>query len=146
MATSAAAQQATAAEHQAGMVRGSHYTTQMPKLAQLKRDGKTERALVLALACVAAAEREADLRAANAPIHAAALPGLDPALLSSRSTPPAWTEHAAILYAKLGRYPEEVAIIQRWLARCDGTQQMAAGGTRLAERLPKAIARAARHS
>lgn len=89
---------ATAAWERRGLVRGMHYTEWVEPFRQLKRDGKVDEALELALECIAAAERDA--------------PQWDgvPA--------PAYTEWAAIIYRQRKDYASEVGVLERYRATC----------------------------
>lgn len=110
------------AEESAALVRGRHYTTWVETIRQLKRDGRVEDALTLALECVDATEREARVS------------GMSPA--------PAYTEMAAVIYRQRRDYAAEVAIIERFVAARDGAKSKnpGVGPGRLAERLVKARA------
>lgn len=101
-----------AQDFERGMVNGLHYLELVEPIKQLKREGRLEEALVLCLAAIEGAERARN--------------GREPA--------PAYTEHAAIIYRKLGRREEEIAILQRWLKLCPKELR---AGTRIGERLAK---------
>lgn len=110
------------AEEVAALVRGRHFTRWVDSIRQLKRDGNVDDALILALECVDATEREARVR------------GLSPA--------PAYTEMAAIIYRQRGDLDSEIAIIERYLAGRSSapTANPGARNGKLAERLEKAKA------
>lgn len=76
------------------MVRGKNYIYWVPKIEQLKRDGRLEEALDLTLECCGAAERDRG--------------GREPA--------PAYTRHAAIICRKLGYLVNERQVLERWLS------------------------------
>lgn len=95
-----------------GMVNGVHYLQLVEPIKQLKREGRLEDALVLCTAAIQGAE--------------AAREGREPA--------PWYTEQAAIIYRKLGRRDDEIAVLQRWLAVCPPERRP---GSRIMERLDK---------
>lgn len=99
----------------AGFVKGAHYTNHVDDIKQLKRDGNIAEAVELLLQLVDAVEAEA---AAN-----------------RWGVAPWYYEQLAILYRKEKRYPDEVAILERYL-----NQKKASGVKpgKLAERLAKA--------
>lgn len=105
--------EAEAKERDGGMVRGRHFLEWGEDFQRLKREQKLEEALVLALEIIEATERQQAIEANHAELRARALGGETEQYLP-RETPPGWTEHAAIILRKLGRYDEEVAIIDRW--------------------------------
>lgn len=83
-------------EFEAGMVNGVHYLQLVEPIKQLKREDRLDEALTLCLAAIEGAEAGRD--------------GREPA--------PWYTEQAAIIYRKLGRRDDEVAVLRRWLAVC----------------------------
>ncbi|MDQ4212533.1 HIRAN domain-containing protein [Microbacterium sp. ASV81] len=95
-----------------GMVNGVHYLQLVEPIKQLKREGRLEDALVLCTAAIQGAE--------------AAREGREPA--------PWYTEQAAIIYRKLGRRDDEIAVLSRWLAACPPERR---GGSRIKERFEK---------
>lgn len=103
---------ARAAQFKRGMVNGVHYLELVEPIKQLKRDGRLEEALVLCYTAIEAAEGDAG--------------GREPA--------PWYTEQAAIVHRKLKQKDEEIAGLQRWLAKCPKALQ---NGSRIAERLAK---------
>ena len=103
-----------AAHFRAGMVNGVHYLELVEPIKQLKREGRLEEALTLSLAAIAGAEGGRD--------------GREPA--------PFYTEQAAIIYRKLGRRDDEIAVLKRWLALCPAQYRE---GSRVAERLSKLL-------
>lgn len=104
---------AEAEERAAGRVRGRHYLDWGEELKQLKRDQNLDEALALAIQIIEATERQQAAEASHAELRARVLGG-EPDQYLPRETPPGWTEHAAIILRKLGRYDEEVAVIDRW--------------------------------
>jgi len=76
------------------LVRGKNYIYWVPEIEQLKRDGRLEEALDLALECCRAAERDRQ--------------GREPA--------PAYTRHAAIICRKLGYLVNERRALERWMS------------------------------
>src|SRR5699024_557445 len=105
-----------AAEHEAGLVRGRHFTQWMDEVARLKREGRHSEALELVREIIEATEREQDVERAHVPERARLL-GRPASELVVRETPPAWTEQAAIILRKLRDYEGEVAAIDRWIVR-----------------------------
>lgn len=103
-----------AAEFRAGMVNGVHYLELVEPIKQLKREGRLEEALALSLAAIEGAEGGRD--------------GREPA--------PFYTEQAAIIYRKLGRRDDEIAVLKRWLALCPAQYR---DGSRIGERLSKLV-------
>lgn len=103
---------ARAKDFQRGTVNGVHYLELVEPIKQLKREGRLDEALVLCTAAIAGAEGSRD--------------GREPA--------PWYTEQAAIIYRKLGRRDEEIAVLQRWLNLCPKEHR---DGTRIGERLAK---------
>ncbi|WP_137844629.1 HIRAN domain-containing protein [Microbacterium sp. 2FI] len=97
-----------------GMVNGVHYLQLVEPIKQLKREGRIEDALVLCTAAIQGAE--------------AAREGREPA--------PWYTEQAAIIYRKLGRRDDEIAVLRRWLAVCPPERRE---GSRVKERLDKLV-------
>lgn len=76
------------------LVRGKNYIYWVPKIEQLKRDGRLEEALDLTLECCRAAEHDR----------------------SGREPAPAYTRHAAIICRKLGYLTNEKSELERWLS------------------------------
>jgi hypothetical protein len=103
---------ARAAQFKRGMVDGVHYLELVEPIKQLKREGRLEEALVLCYKAIEAAEKDAG--------------GREPA--------PWYTEQAAIVHRKLKQKDEEIAVLQRWLAKCPKARR---DGSRIAERLAK---------
>jgi len=103
-----------AAKFRAGMVNGVHYLELVEPIKQLKREGSLEEALALSLAAIEGAEGGRD--------------GREPA--------PFYTEQAAIIYRKLGRRDDEIAVLERWLALCPAQYR---DGSRIGERLSKLV-------
>ena len=103
---------ARGASSAAGMVNGVHYLQLVEPIKQLKREGRLEDALELCTAAIQGAE--------------AAREGREPA--------PWYTEQAAIIYRKLGRRDDEIAVLQRWLTMCPPERR---AGSRIKERLDK---------
>ncbi len=101
-------------EHDSEYVRGRHFLEWGDELKQLKREGRLGEALALALEIIDATERGQATEARNAPKRAAYF-GSKPEDYQPRETPPGWTEHAAIVLRKLGRFDEEVTVIDRWI-------------------------------
>ncbi len=97
-----------------GMVNGVHYLQLVEPIKQLKREDRLGDALVLCTAAIQGAE--------------AAREGREPA--------PWYTEQAAIIYRKLGRREDEIAVLRRWLAVCPPERRT---GSRIGERLDKLI-------
>jgi len=95
-----------------GMVNGVHYLQLVEPIKQLKRDGRLEDALVLCTAAIQGAE----------------------AARESREPAPWYTEQAAIIYRRLGRGDDEIAVLRRWLAVCPPERRE---GSRIKERLDK---------
>jgi hypothetical protein len=102
-------------EHDAEFVRGRHFLDWGVELRQLKREGRLDEALALAMEIIEATERGQAVEERNAPKRAAYFGG-KPGDYLPRETPPGWTEHAAIILRKLARFDEEVAVIDRWIA------------------------------
>lgn len=127
-----------AAEHEVGLVRGRHFTTWKEEVARLKREERYDEALALLLEIIAATEAEQAVEKRNAPARAKHLGTSE---LGVRETPPGWTDHAAIIYRKLGDLESEIAIIDRWVAHA-GPRDRWVGTTqpRLVERREKASA------
>lgn len=98
-----------------GMVDGVHYLELIEPIKQLKREGRLEEALTLCTAAIAGAEGGRQ--------------GREPA--------PWYTEQAAIIYRKLGRRDDEIAVLQRWLKLCPPKNR---DGSRIGERLAKLVA------
>jgi tetratricopeptide (TPR) repeat protein len=107
---------ADAAVRAVGMARGRFCLEWYEHVLQLKRDEQYEEALSLLMEILAATERMRDQETVNIPVTAA-LRGCDDADVRIRPPGPAWTEQAAIICRKLGRLDDELAIIDRWLAR-----------------------------
>lgn len=107
---------ADAAVKAVGMVRGRFCLEWYDQVLQLKRNEQYDEALSLLMEILAATERMQDQESVNIPITAALLDG-DAAEVRIRPPGPAWTEQAAIIYRKLGRLEDELAVIDRWLAR-----------------------------
>lgn len=95
-----------------GMVNGVHYLQLVEPIKQLKREGRLEDALVLCHAAIQGAE--------------GAREGREPA--------PWYTEQAAIIYRKLNRRDEEIAVLKRWVEVCPPERRE---GSRIKERLDK---------
>lgn len=95
-----------------GMVDGVHYLELVEPIKQLKREGRHEEALVLCYKAIEAAEGDAK--------------GDMPA--------PWYTEQAAIVHRKLSQRAEEIAVLNRWLARCPKAHRASSS---IAERLGK---------
>lgn len=110
---------AEAEERAAGLVRGRHFLDWGEELKRLKRDQNLDKALALAVQIIEATERQQAAEASHAELRARVLGG-EPDQYLPRETPPGWTEHAAIILRKLGRYDEEVAVIDRWEAHAGG--------------------------
>lgn len=127
-----------AAEHEAGMVRGHHFLAWSDTVAQLKREKRYEETLTLLLEIIAATEAEQAVAERNAPLRAQHIGVREQDV---RETPPGWTEHAAIVYRKLGDLDAEIAIIDRWEAHA-GPRNRWVGATqpKLLERREKARA------
>lgn len=129
---------AEAEERAAGMVRGKVFFEWDEELKRLKREQKLEKALILAMQIIEATERQQVVEASHTELRARALGG-EPEEHLPRETPPGWTEHAAIILRKLGRYDEEVAIIDRWQAHAGSPDRwVGAGHQKLLERRKKA--------
>lgn len=92
-------------------VRGKSYIYWAPRIEELKREGRLEEALDLALECCGAAERDRQ----------------------SREPAPAYTRHAAIICRKLGYLVDEIRILERWLSFGVESKSRA-----FEERIPKA--------
>tara|TARA_B100000378_G_scaffold267245_1_gene253325 strand:+ start:510 stop:1388 length:879 start_codon:yes stop_codon:yes gene_type:complete len=99
-------------QFEVGMVNGVHYLQLVEPIKQLKREDRLDEALTLCLAAIEGAEAARD--------------GREPA--------PWYTEQAAIIYRKLGRREEEVAVLRRWLAVCPPEHRE---GSRIKARLDK---------
>lgn len=95
-----------------GIVDGVHYLELVEPIKQLKRGNRLDEALILCYKAIQAAERDSG--------------GREPA--------PWYTEQAAIVHRKLGQNSAEVAVLNRWLAKCPKTRRE---GSRIAERLAK---------
>lgn len=80
-----------------GTVLGQHFTFWGDEVDQLIRDGELDEALTLVLEIISAGEKEARARRYDSP-------------------PPGWTTKAAIIYRKLKRPEDEVAVIERYMA------------------------------
>ncbi len=79
---------------EAGLVRGKHYTTYVETMKELKRRGSYDAAEKLLLELIDATEEESRIE---------------------RWRPaPAYYEHLAIVYRKLARYGDEVAVLRRF--------------------------------
>ena len=107
---------ADAAVRAVGMVRGRLCLEWYDHVLQLKREERYDEALSLLMEILAATERMQDQETVNIPITAA-LVDCEDAEVQVRPPGPAWTEQAAIIYRKLGRLEDELAVIDRWLAR-----------------------------
>ena len=99
-------------QFEVGMVNGVPYLQLVDPIKQLKREDRLDEALTLCLAAIEGAEAARD--------------GREPA--------PWYTEQAAIIYRKLGRREEEVAVLRRWLAVCPPEHRE---GSRIKARLDK---------
>lgn len=86
---------------QAGTVNGIHYLETAEPIKQLKREGQLDAALRLCYIGIEGAE--GDRRFAP--------------------PPPFYTLQAAIIHRKLKQRDEEIAVLQRWLARCPADQR-----------------------
>ncbi|GAA4674597.1 hypothetical protein GCM10023197_32740 [Gordonia humi] len=106
-----------AADQRRRLVRDKDYIEWVETIKDLKREKRYADALQLALECVDAAERDA--------------------VFHQCAPPPAYTEHAAMLYRKLGNANGEVRILERYERACPDDQ----GSSSIAERLVKARAR-----
>lgn len=102
---------------EAGSVEGVHYTDYVERLKQLKRERRHSEAIDLLLKLVDATESEA--RAAG----------------RGWGVAPWYYEQLAIIYRKEKRFPDEVAILERYEAQ---PKAPGAGPGKLAERLKKA--------
>lgn len=114
--------QCYADEHDAEFVRGKHFLEWGDELQELKRQGRLEEALKLALEVIEATERGQAVEAQNAPTRADYL-HRSPDQYQPRETPPGWTEQAAIILRKLGRIEEEIAVIDRWIAHAGARER-----------------------
>lgn len=133
-------------EHDAEFVRGRHFLECGDELKRLKREGRLDKALALAMEIIEATERGQAVGARNAPKRAAYFGG-KPGDHLPRETPPGWTEHAAIILRKLGRFEEEVAVIDRWIAHAGPPDRwVGATHTKLLARRERAIELANRDS
>lgn len=103
---------ARAAQFRRGMVDGVHYLELIEPIKQLKREGRLEEALVLCYKAIEGAESDA----------------------GDREPAPGYTEQAAIIHRKLKQKDEEIAVLNRWLAKCPKSRR---GESRIAERLAK---------
>ncbi|MFJ1510916.1 hypothetical protein [Cellulosimicrobium funkei] len=103
-----------AAREQRGHVRGRHFTEWPDTIRQLKREGRVDDALELALECIEATERDARAD------------GLEPA--------PAYTTMAAIIYRQRKDYAAEIAILERYRRACPPGR----GSYKIDDRLAKA--------
>lgn len=101
-----------AAQFRRGMVDGVHYLELVEPIKQLKREGRLDEALVLCYKAIEAAEADGG--------------GREPA--------PWYTEQAAIVHRKLRQREDEIAVLNRWLAKCPPSRRP---GSRIAERLAK---------
>ena len=127
-----------AAEHEAGFVRGHHFLVWNDEVVRLKREQRYGEALELLLEIITATEAEQAVQRQNAPRRAKYL---GTRVIVVRETPPAWTEHAAIIYRKLGDLESEIAIIDRWEAHAGPTDRwVGATQPKLLERREKARA------
>lgn len=104
-----------------------HYLELVPRIRDLKRDGKLEEAFKLAALCMAATERECAAREAIEKFR--------------YTPPPAYAKEAAIIARKLGRPDLEVWAIERYLNTPGGDKNK-----ELRERLAKARVALAKHS
>ncbi|MHA7617472.1 tetratricopeptide repeat protein [Cellulosimicrobium cellulans] len=86
------------AQEAVSLVRGRHFTEWAEPIRELKREGRVDEALKLALECVDATER------------ASRSDGLAPA--------PAYTTMAAIIYRQRKDYAAEIAILERYQRAC----------------------------
>lgn len=138
--------EAAVEERAAGMVGGRHFLDWGEKVQRLKREQKLDEALALVMRIIEASERQQAVEASHAELRARALGG-DRKQYIPRETPPGWTHQAAIILRKLGRYEDEVAVIDRWEAHA-GSPDRWVGAThrKLLERREKAaqLAEAAR--
>ncbi len=109
---------------QAGFVRGRHFGQWYEDVLRLKRQGCYDEALELLLEIIDATERAQGQERTNIPITAAVLsvPEIE---VDVREPPTTWTQQAAIIYRKLNRLDDEIAIIDRWLAHADSPTQRA---------------------
>ncbi|RMB58712.1 hypothetical protein [Tessaracoccus antarcticus] len=126
-------------EHDTEYVRGKHFLEWGDELKRLKREGRLDDALTLAMEIIEATERGQSTAARNASKRAAYLRG-KPEDHQPRETPPGWTEHAAIILRKLGRFDEKVAVIDRWIAHAGPSHRwVGAKHAKLLERRGRAI-------
>lgn len=103
-----------AVQFERGMVNGVHYLELVEPIKALKREGRLEEALTLCFAAIEGAE--------------GAREGREPA--------PFYTEQAAIVFRKLGRRDDEIAVLRRWLKLCPPEHRE---GSRIGERLAKLV-------
>jgi hypothetical protein len=132
------------AVRQAGFVRGRHFGQWYEDVLRLKRRERYDEALVL-LEIIDATERTQAQERTNIPITAAVL-GVPENQVDVREPPSAWTQQAAIIYRKLGRLDDEIAIIDRWLALADDPRQRARiAHAEFVARRTKAVALRSKH-
>ncbi len=104
----------TPAREALSLVRGRHFTEWAEPIRELKREGRVDEALKLALECVDATER------------ASRSDGLAPA--------PAYTTMAAIIYRQRKDYAAEIAVLERYQRACPPRRK----SSKIADRLAKA--------
>lgn len=85
-------------------VRGESYHYWGPTIADLKREGRLDEALTLALECAAAAERDP-------------LWQQDP--IEWQAPAPAWTDDCCIIARKMGNYELEIKLLERWASHIE---------------------------
>ena len=119
---------------ESGSDEDGHYTDNVDKIKQLKRDKKYDEAIEILLKCVDLTENESE-KANKKPIHDEKFAFLSEGRTNQWGVAPWYYEQLAIIYRKQKKYSEEVAILERYSKQ---SKAPGVGPQKLAERLVKA--------